>query len=61
MGPDEPDEFEMAPDVAWRAAADAKPELHDFIKSDYNAREYPGALDLVSRLVAHKLNCLPIR
>ena len=31
-------EFEMAPGVAWRAAADAEPELHEFIESYYNAR-----------------------
>ena len=31
-------EFEMAPGVAWRSAADAKSELHDFIEGYYNAR-----------------------
>ena len=31
-------EFEMAAGVAWRAAADAEPELHEFIESYYNAR-----------------------
>ena len=31
-------EFEMAPGAAWRTAADAEPELHQFIEGYYNAR-----------------------
>src|SRR2546428_13872464 len=31
-------EFEMAPGAAWRSAADAEPELHQFIEGYYNAR-----------------------
>ena len=31
-------EFEMAPGAAWRAAADAEAELHEFIEAYYNAR-----------------------
>ena len=31
-------EFEMAPAVAWRTAADAESELHEFIEGYYNSR-----------------------
>ena len=31
-------EFEMAPGVAWRSAADAQGDLHDFIEGYYNSR-----------------------
>jgi len=31
-------EFEMALSAAWRTAADAEPELHQFIEGYYNAR-----------------------
>ena len=31
-------EFEMTPGAAWRTAADAEPELHQFIESYYNAK-----------------------
>ena len=31
-------EFEMAPGVAWRSAADARVQLHEFIEGYYNAR-----------------------
>jgi putative transposase len=31
-------EFEMAPSDTWRSAADAEPELHEFIEVYYNAR-----------------------